>query len=146
MNCLMVSETLNLYSIANLIIVKTLLTASEFVSIKNNKLFTTTSLNHEMMLPGPELKVAVQCNLKLGETSQLSTKVFNISVIDRNDNSIKVQDKFVNLTLSSPYFVKVSVKTFDSYTVMSSLPRMCLALAHHFVCLLLILMSFEIQL
>lgn len=63
-----------------------------------------------MMLPGPDLKVAIKCNLKLGETTQLTTKVFNISIIDRNDNLIKVQDKFTNLTLNSPYFVKVSGK------------------------------------
>lgn len=81
---------------------------SEFVSVKNNKLFTSASLNHEMMMPGPELRVAVECILKTKEAEwQRSTKMFNITVIDRNDNLIKVQDKMTNLTLNSPYFKQV---------------------------------------
>lgn len=61
-----------------------------------------------MMSPGPELKIALQCKLKRGTATQHSiTKVFNISIVDRNDNLIKVQDKVTNLTLSSPYFKKV---------------------------------------
>lgn len=60
------------------------------------------------MSPGPELKVAVQCKVRRGKASQHSaTKVFNITVVDRNDNLIKVQDKVTNLTLNSPYFKKV---------------------------------------
>lgn len=81
--------------------------ASNFVVIKNNKLFASKPLNHELMSPGPELNIAVQCQLKVGSSTQLSTKVFNVSVVDRNDNLIKVQDKVTNLTLSSPYFDKV---------------------------------------
>ena len=62
-----------------------------------------------MMAPGPELKVAVQCRInRHGKDFQISTtKVFNITVVDRNDNLIKVQDKMTNLTLSSPYFLEV---------------------------------------
>lgn len=84
--------------------------ASQFVSIKNNKLFTSASLNHEMMSPGPDLKVAVQCSIKSDIITHLTTKVFNITVIDRNDNLIKVQDKVTNLTLNSPYFAKVGTR------------------------------------
>lgn len=61
-----------------------------------------------MMAPGPELKVAVQCKINHGTDVQVSTsKVFNITIVDRNDNLIKVQDKMTNLTLSSPYFLEV---------------------------------------
>lgn len=81
--------------------------ASEFITVKNTKLFTSVALNHEMMSPGPNLQVAVQCSIKSNATTQVSTKVFNISIVDRNDNLIKVQDEVTNLTLSSPYFVKV---------------------------------------
>lgn len=60
------------------------------------------------MSPGPELKVAVQCTIKRGtDTQHSAVKVFNITVVDRNDNLIKVQDKVTNLTLNSPYFKKV---------------------------------------
>jgi hypothetical protein len=62
-----------------------------------------------MMSPGPELKIAVQCHIKLGSTLQKTSKVFNISIVDRNDNLIEVQDEMTNLTLSSPYFKQVSV-------------------------------------
>lgn len=64
-----------------------------------------------MMLPGPELKVAVQCIVKMGNVVQLSTRTFNITIIDTNDNLIKVQanHKMTNLTLDSPYFVQVGI-------------------------------------
>ena len=81
--------------------------ASDFVTIKNNKLLASTPLNHEMMSPGPELKVAVRCSIKADTIIHLYEKVFNISVIDRNDNLIKVQDTEKNLTLNSPYFKQV---------------------------------------
>lgn len=80
---------------------------SEFVALKDNKLFTSASLNHEMTSPGPNLAVSVQCTVKSDDLVQESAKTFNISVIDRNDNLIKVQDKVTNLTLNSPYFRKV---------------------------------------
>lgn len=84
------------------------LTASDFVSIKGNQLFTRSALNHELISPGPELKVAVQCSLKSsGKFTKISSKTFNISVVDRNDNLIKVQDPVTNLTLKSPYFQQV---------------------------------------
>lgn len=61
------------------------------------------------MSPGPELHVAVECRLgSEGALQKTSTKVFNISIVDRNDNSIRVQDSATNLTLNSPYFQKVS--------------------------------------
>lgn len=60
-----------------------------------------------MMSPGPNLQIAVQCTIKSDTATQLSMKIFNITVVDRNDNLIKVQDKVTNLTLSSPYFAKV---------------------------------------
>lgn len=60
-----------------------------------------------MMSPGPDLKVSVQCSIINDVTTIQSTKVFNVSIIDRNDNVIRVQDKVTNLTLNSPYFVKV---------------------------------------
>ena len=75
--------------------------------MKNNKLFTAISLNHEMMSPGPQLSIAVQCNLKSDDLKMKSQKVFNITIIDQNDNLIKVQDKMINLTLNSPYFKQV---------------------------------------
>lgn len=78
------------------------------MTVKGGKLFTSKPFNHEMMSPGPELKVAVQCKARRGKVAQHSiTKVFNITVADRNDNLIKVQDKVTNLTLNSPYFKKV---------------------------------------
>lgn len=84
--------------------------ASEFITVKNNKLFTTAPLNHEMMSPGPDLQVTVQCTIKSDSITQLHSKVFNVTVVDRNDNLIRVQDSVTNLTLSSPYFVKVGGK------------------------------------
>lgn len=81
--------------------------ASQFIAIKSNKLVTAAPLNHELMSPGPDLHVAVQCEVKFGAMTRTSTKIFNISVVDRNDNLIKVQDKVTNLTLSSPYFKQV---------------------------------------
>lgn len=90
-----------------LLITFILLSGSEFVALKDNKLFTSASLNHEMTSPGPDLSVNVQCTLKSDDFVQETTKLFNISVIDRNDNLIKVQDKVTNLTLNSPYFRKV---------------------------------------
>ena len=78
-----------------------------------------------MMSPGPELKIAVQCSMRSGETlTQVSTKVFNVSVIDRNDNLIKVQDRVTNLTLSSPYFQQVGVGIPSANTCM---PQYCQA-------------------
>lgn len=65
-----------------------------------------------MNSPGPELKVAVQCTTKRGDVQSSTTKVFNITVVDRNDNSIKVQDEVTNLTLSSPYFLEVGGTLF----------------------------------
>lgn len=83
-------------------------TATQFVAIKNNKLITKNSLNHEMSSPGHEFKVAVQCEVVSESQSKfMSTKVFNISVIDVNDNFIRAQDAHINLTLNSPYFKKV---------------------------------------
>lgn len=81
--------------------------ATQFVTVKGNKLVTAAPLNRELLAPGPELNVAIQCDLKFGAMTQTSTKVFNISVVDRNDNLIKVQDKVTNLTLRSPYFKQV---------------------------------------
>lgn len=96
--------------------------ASQFITIKNNKLFASAPLNHEMMSPGPELKVAVQCRLKSDSTvTQTTTKVFNISIVDRNDNLIKVQDKVTNLTLNSPYFQKVGVFETQNMSLLFSL-------------------------
>ncbi|CRL00904.1 CLUMA_CG014154, isoform A [Clunio marinus] len=48
-----------------------LVNATDFITIKNNKLFTSAPLNHEMMSPGPELKIAVQCHLKSKATIKL---------------------------------------------------------------------------
>lgn len=79
--------------------------------MKNNKMITNSPINYENMMPGPEMKVALQCELKLGSFLRVRTKTFNITIIDLNDNLIKVQDnhEYNNLTLDSPYFTQVSV-------------------------------------
>lgn len=79
--------------------------------MRNNKMITNSPINYENMMPGPEMKVSLQCELKLGSFSRVSTKTFNITIIDLNDNLIKVQDNHLhtNLTLDSPYFTQVSV-------------------------------------
>jgi len=94
--------------------------ATEYVGIRANKLHTIAPLNYEGISPGPELKVAVQCTVKMGSTFiQNSIKVFNITVIDRNDNLIRVQDnhKVTNLTLDSPYFTQVGRLSFMVITI-----------------------------
>jgi hypothetical protein len=61
-----------------------------------------------MSSPGHNFKVEIQCDvISKSQTKSTTIKVFNISVIDVNDNFIKVQDPQKNLTLKSPYFEKV---------------------------------------
>ncbi|CAG9798345.1 unnamed protein product [Chironomus riparius] len=82
-----------------------LLNGTNFFDIKNNKIFTKTTLDRER---NSSLKVNIQCNIKMGSFVFNDTKVFNISVIDVNDNPVKVQDnhKVTNVKLDSPNFTK----------------------------------------
>lgn len=65
------------------------------------------------------LNLNVQCHVKSKKTalSQYFTKVYNITIMDLNDNTIKVQSnhKAINVTLDSPYFQKVSGWSLNSH-------------------------------
>lgn len=67
------------------------------------------SLNHELSSPGSEIKVAINCDVTSKNSLLFASKVhvFNVSIVDRNDNQIRVQDKRKDVELSSPYFKKV---------------------------------------
>lgn len=82
------------------------------MSIKGNRFYTIASLNREK---NSSIKVNVECHLKSTKSplSQFSTKLFNFTVMDVNDNAIKVQSnhKVINVTLDSPYFQKVGGRT-----------------------------------
>lgn len=85
------------------------LTGTDFFDMKNNKIFTKKSLNRE---ENPEIQVNIACHVKMGSLfSHYETKVFNITILDVNDNIIKDQDshKVTTLKLDTPNFEKASV-------------------------------------
>lgn len=65
------------------------------------------------------LNLNIQCHVKSKKTalSQYFTKVYNITIMDLNDNTIKVQSnhKAINVTMDSPYFQKVSGWSLNSH-------------------------------
>lgn len=81
---------------------------TDLITIRNNKFYSIALLNRERIT---SLELNVQCHIKSTKSplSKISTKVFNITVMDLNDNTIKVEidQKTINVTLVSPYFVKV---------------------------------------
>ncbi|XP_070499591.1 uncharacterized protein Ret isoform X3 [Chironomus tepperi] len=82
-----------------------LLNGTNFFDIKNNKIFTKTTLDRER---NPSLKVNIQCHIRMGSFVLSDTKVFNVTVIDVNDNPVKVQEnhKITNMKLDSPNYTK----------------------------------------
>lgn len=77
------------------------------VTLKGNKFFSNAPFNYEHQT---SLKVNVQCHIKSTKTqfSQFNKKVFNITLLDVNDNVIRLQgNSTINVKLDSPYFEKV---------------------------------------
>jgi hypothetical protein len=79
--------------------------------IKNGSLYSKTMFDHDTYNPGPQLSAHVECFLHLSPNVLpiVHEKVFNITVLDLNDNGIVVQaaNKTVNIVLEQPHFVKV---------------------------------------
>jgi hypothetical protein len=83
------------------------ITATDMIALKGNKIYSNAPLNYEQQA---SLKVNVQCHLKStkSEFSRIDRKVFNITILDVNDNVIRLQGNHtVNIKLDSPYFQEV---------------------------------------
>lgn len=83
-------------------------TGTDLITLKGNRFYTTALLNREEI---SSLKLSVQCHVKSTKTqfSQISTKIFNFTIMDLNDNAIQVQSnhKVINVTRSKPSFQEV---------------------------------------
>jgi hypothetical protein len=93
--------------------------ATDYFMIKNGSLYSKTMFDHDTYNPGPQLSAHVECFLHLSPNVLpiVHEKVFNITVLDLNDNGIVVQaaNKTVNIVLEQPHFVKVCQKQKKKY-------------------------------
>lgn len=90
-----------------------LLTGTDICDIKRNKIFTKNTLDRERV---SELQLNIECHIKMGSLfSYRERRVFNVTVLDVNDNAIKVQEnhKVTNVKLDTPNFEKVNLRCFS---------------------------------
>lgn len=73
-------------------------------------MYTTTRFDHDSMNPGPSTATNVQCQVteRISGIVQISEKILQITVLDKNDNPPQLQtDELVTIKLNDPHFHQV---------------------------------------
>lgn len=90
-----------------------LVNGTEYVTIKDNDLYTKIRFDHDSFFPGPSLNIHVQCQIRkdrneVNSLTEIVDKVVHLNILDRNDNAPRVQGKgFITINLDEPHFYKV---------------------------------------
>lgn len=114
-----------------------------YFSIRNNRLYTNTRIDHDTKAPGPQMAARVQCQVTQRHNSviQLRERILHFTVLDRNDNlpELHTPANNISVTLDNPYFHNVSLFLSCNFLIAKIISSDG---KHHDLAYMLLLMSY----
>lgn len=94
-----------------------LLNGTQYLSIKDNSIFSNANLDRDTHYPGACLLAEIECSVQRSpnDIPSIFRKTIQINILDRNDNHPYVQANHnqIDIVLNRPQFDKVCITPFD---------------------------------